>query len=187
MIILPEKNTVFVGVPRTGSMSMSRWLENAFRQEGGAGGALYPVEALHDWHANLSESVDNSGYPLFRMWSFAVVRNPYDRLVSWAAMCNPDFVVDPRAVMSQLLQEEPTRWMLPQTYFTDGVKQLYRFEKLAEAVIDLRQRLDIPDSVEFTHEHETERESYRAYYDKELRDLVYARYADDFAAYDYRF
>lgn len=184
MIIMPEQNAVFVGIPRTGSMSMSQWLERGLR---GGGASPYPVEALHDWHATLSEAIDASDYPLFRMWSFAVVRNPFDRLVSWAAMCDPDFAVDPRGALLRLLEAEPTRWTLPQVYFTDGVSQVYRFERLPEVVADLRDRLGIPAEVEFTTEHETNREQYRLYYDKELRDLVSARYADDLAAFDYRF
>lgn len=184
MIILPEQNAVFVGIPRTGSMAMSRWLERAFRD---GMGSPYPVESLHDWHATLSEAVDDSGFPLFRMWSFAVVRNPFDRLVSWAAMSDPDFAFDPRGALLRLLQAEPTRWTLPQVYFTDGVSQVYRFERLQEAVDDLRERLGVPADVLFPTEHETEHEQYRVYYDKELRELVMARYADDFAAFNYRF
>lgn len=187
MIILPEQDAVFVAIPRTGSKAMSLWLERAFRSEGGAGSTLYPAEALHDWHATLSEAVDVSNYPLFRMWSFAVVRNPFDRLVSWAAMSDPDFAFDPRGALLRLLEAEPTRWTLPQVYFTDGVTQVYRFERLPEAVADLRERLGVPDDVLFTAEHETEHEQYRVYYDKELRELVAARYADDLAAFNYRF
>lgn len=187
MIILPEKNAVFVGIPRTGSMSMSRWLERAFRSEGGAGATKYPVEALHDWHANLSEALDMSGYPLFRMWSFCVVRNPFDRLVSWAAMSDPDFQIDGMYAIRKILAEEPTRWTLPQTYFTDGISRVFQFEKLEEAVVELRERLGIPDEIEFKVEHETEHDHYRAYFDKDMRDEVLTRYASDFAAFNYGF
>ena len=187
MIILPEQDAVFVGIPRTGSKAMSLWLEAAFRAEGGAGATKYPVESLHDWHATLSEALEVSGYPLFRMWSFAVVRNPFDRLVSWAAMSDPHFAFDGAHAIRRLLDAEPTRWTLPQVYFTDGVKQVYRFEQLSAAVSDLRNRLSIPENIEFTAEHETEHEHYRVYFDDELRERVLERYAADFAAFDYRF
>lgn len=184
MIILPEQNAVFVAIPRTGSASLSRWLESAFRK-----GDHMPcaAESLHEWHATLSEAIDASGYPLFRMWSFAVVRNPFDRLVSWAAMSDPDFAFDPRGALLRLMEAEPTRWTLPQVYFTDGVSQVYRFERLPEVMADLRERLGISADVEFATEHETNHEQYRVYYDKELRKLVSDRYVDDLAAFDYRF
>lgn len=184
MIILPEQNSVFIGIPRTGSMSMTQWLERAFRKPGAT---PYPVEALHDWHGTLSESVDASGYPLFHMWSFCVVRNPFDRLVSWAAAKDEHFASDPQAALHRLLTEEPTRWTLPQSYFAEGVSHVYRFENLPLAIEDLRERLRIPADVEFFHEHETERDHYRAYYDADLRALLAERYAADLALFDYRF
>jgi len=184
MIIMPEQNAVFVGIPRTGSMSMSQWLERGLR---GGGASPYPVEALHDWHATLSEAIDNSDYPLFRMWSFAVVRNPFDRLVSWCAFSDIEFTVNPRASLLRALESEPARWMLPQTYFADGVTQVYRYEALPAAIADLRARFGIADDIEFQREHETQREHYRRYYDDEMRRLVAERYADDLAAFDYRF
>lgn len=187
MIILPEQNAVFVGIPRTGSKAMSLWLEAAFRAEGGAGATRYPVESLHDWHATLSEALEASGYPLFRMWSFAVVRNPFDRLVSWAAMSDPNFESNGQYAVRRVLLEDNSRWMLPQTYFTDGVKQIYRFEKLDQAIIELRERLGISEDIEFPHEHETNHDHYRAYFDDELRQLVFEKYAEDFKAFDYGF
>ena len=187
MIILPEQDAVFVGIPRTGSKAMSLWLEAAFRAEGGAGATKYPVESLHDWHATLSEALEVSGYPLFRMWSFAVVRNPFDRVVSWAAMSDPHFAADGQYAVRKVLLEDDSRWMLPQTYFTDGVSTVYRFEDLDAAIADIRQRLGVPEAVEFTREHETEHEHYRAYFDDETRGLVQDRYACDFEAFGYRF
>lgn len=184
MIILPDQNAVFVGVPRTASKSMSQWLERGLREPGAS---PFPVESLHDWHATLSEAVDLSNYPLFRMWSFAVVRNPFDRLVSQCAMNDPNFAVNPRESLLVALDAEPTRWTLPQTYFTDGVTQVYRFEELPVSIAALRERLGIPDHVGFEREHETDREPYRVYYDGELRARVLDRYASDFAAFDYRF
>lgn len=184
MLILPDQNAVFVAVPRTASKSMTQWLERALRS---GGAPLGEAESLHDHHASLGEAVDVSGWPLFRMWSFCVVRNPFDRLVSWAAMSDPAFSFDPRASLEALLDAEPSRWTLPQVYFADGVTQVYRFEELDRAVADLQQRFEIDESFQFLHEHETDREPYRRYFDGELRAEVQRRYAADFEAFGYRF
>lgn len=184
MIILPEQDLVFVAVPRTGSMSMSQWLERAFRSDNHM---QFPVESLHDWHANLAEAVEVSGFPLRRMWSFCVVRNPFDRLVSSCAALEPRFLDDPGYWIRQALNSEFNRWTQPQTYFTEDVSKVYRFENLNQAVGELRDRFDIPSDVEFRHEHETEHEHYRAYFDDSMKKVAMERYASDFEAFGYKF
>lgn len=185
MIILPQQQLVFVAIPRTGSMAMSHWLEAAFRP---GAGYNYPVEELHNWHATLDEAAEFCDFPLFRMWSFCVVRNPYDRLVSRCARFDHMFKADPRkSLFDALTMEEPGRMLMSQVPFTQDVSQVYRYEQLPAAVKDLRERFDIPATVEFGKENESERGKYRMYYDKELRALFADRYAEDLKTLDYRF
>lgn len=184
MIILPDQDAVYVAIPKTGGMAMSHWLEKAFRQDG----ERFEVESLHDWHANLSEALDVSGFPLFRMQSFCVVRNPYDRLVSYCAMAYPNFQNDPQGVLYEdLTSPEMNRWQLPQVYFTEGIKTIYFFEYLDDVIRSVRHRLGIPDEIVFEKENESQRGHYREYFDSSLRELVMARYGQDLNAFDYRY
>jgi len=66
MIISPKYKFVFIGIPRTGSKSMNRWLIEQF------GGIWY--RGHHDYN-----DIPDGATGFLR---FAVVRNPYDRAVS---------------------------------------------------------------------------------------------------------
>src|SRR5690606_24464155 len=133
MIIIPEHALCFVCIPKTGSQAMAMHLDASLRDDESR---RFSVESLHDWHANIEETEATGQLPfsLYDMWSFAVVRNPFDRLVSWCAYDDEEFQHNPRGSIANALlkieQGEASRWLLPQTYFTAGVKSLYRFEEL---------------------------------------------------------
>lgn len=184
MIIMPEQNAVFVGVPRTASMSMHRWLELGLR---GGESSPFPIESLHSWHANLDEACRDSNYPLLTMWAFCVVRNPFDRLVSYCAAEDPFFAQDPRHSVLNALSEPVNRWTRPQIFFAKDIKQVFKFEELREAVLFLRKRLGISNEIEFPAFHETERPHYRACYTDEARELAEDRYAIDLNEFGYGF
>ena len=192
MLILSPQNACFVAIPKTGSMSMARFLETALRP---GEAPQYDVESLHDWHASMRE-VEATGrvpFSLYDMWSFAVVRNPFDRLVSYCAFADASFAVDAPECIRANVQEalngdSDIRWMLPQGYFTSEVRTLYRFEDLTSAAADIRQRLGIPATHAFPTLNESERgPRYAPYFDQKLKSMVEELYADDLKTFDYRF
>lgn len=184
MIILPDQDAVFVGVPRAASMSMHRWLELGLR---GGEPSPFPVESMNEWHASLSEAAHASGFPLLRMWSFCIVRNPFDRLVSHCAFTDIDFSVDPRASVARALEEPETLWTRPQVHWAGDVETRFKYEQLSSAVEVIRRKLGIADDVQFPHHHEADRPLYRACFTDETRELASVRYADDLRELDYRF
>lgn len=183
MIILPAQQAVFVGVPRAASKAVSQWLERSLRPQGGA---LHPAEAMHCYHASIPEAVAAYGLPLHAYWSFAVVRNPFDRLVSHCAMFDTDFVNNPQHSLYKALNAPPTRWTMPQHALLDGVGSVFRFEQLDAAVVAIGERLGI-DASTFLQEHQSEHGPYRDYYTPALRELVELRYAADLLVYNYGF
>lgn len=181
MIILPKQQAVFVGVPRAGSMAVSRWLESLRPPSY----ALEDAEKLHDYHASLPEAMEITSQPLYAFWSFAMVRNPFERLVSYCAMFDEDFELNPRVALHRALAEPVNRWTMPQHDLLDGVKTVYRFEALDAAVADIAARLQI--TATFQKENESEHDPYRAYYTPELREMAEMRYGPDLQVYGYGF
>lgn len=189
MLIIPEYGACFVMVPKTGGQALAARLEAALRTPEAR---TFAVEALHDYHANLEETESTGELPfsLYDMWSFAVVRNPFDRLVSFCAFDDPEFQHNPQHSMAAALQlvEEGNapRWLWPQVHFTAGVKKLYRFEELPAAVQDINARLPIGDEP-LALVNESVRERHAAYYDSELKARVESVYHEDLLTFGYRF
>ncbi len=169
---------------------MSQYLEGQLRHNESI---VHGVEALHDWHASISE-VEATGelpFSLHDMWTFAVVRNPFDRLVSYCAAFDPDFSADPHSSIHRHLQSmldgETNRWLLPQEHFAQAVKTIYRFEFLAEAVKDINQRFGIPADSVLPVVNESEHARYPVYFTGELKGMAETFYANDLRTFDYKF
>lgn len=188
MLILPEKHAIFVAVPKTGSMALSQYIEKALRPEGAAGP---DAEKLHEWHATLEEVAPFLPFSVYDVWSFAVVRNPFDRLVSYCAGHDPHFQVNSKesitAALARVLRGEAERWLTPQVEVTAGVKTLFRYENLPAALDEILERLDLPVPEQFPVANESERGPYRAYFDGETKAMVESAYADDLTTFGYRF
>lgn len=188
MLILPEKHAIFVAVPKTGSMALSQYIERSVRPSGVAG---LEVESLNEWHATLEEVAPFVPFSVYDVWSFAVVRNPFDRLVSYCAGHDPHFQVDARqsiaAALARVLRGEGNRWLAPQSEVTAGVKSLYRYEDFATAVPAILDRLEIPVPEQFPTVNESERGPYRAYFDGNLKAMLESAYAEDLKTFGYRF
>lgn len=190
MLILPEHGACFIAIPKTGGQAMASHLESHLRTPESR---TFDVEALHDWHANIEE-VESTGalpFSLYDMWSFAVVRNPFDRLVSYCAFNDDYFHHDPRgsldAHLKMVEEGDANRWLLPQSYFAAGVKCLYRFEELDSAVLDINARFGIEGSAPLPVINESKRGRYAAYFDRELKARAEEAYKVDLLNFDYRF
>lgn len=182
MIILDPQQAVFVGIPRAGSKAVSLWLEKALRSPSYA---LQPAESLHSYHASIPEAMEVTSSPLWAYWSFAFVRNPFDRLVSYCAMFDDDFLLHPRLALHRALEQPVNRWTMPQHDLLEGVKTVYRFEDLSAGIQDIATRLGIAQ--EFRQENESSHDPYRGYFTPELRELVEVRYGPDLQVYNYGF
>lgn len=185
MIISKPHGVIYVAIPKTASQSMSLLLERHLKEED----CPYEAESLHDFHASLEEAKEITALPLENYWSFAFVRNPFDRFISYCAGHVDGFHTDPGTAIAQALEqarEGTNRWLLPQSYFLEGVRKVYRFEQLNEAVIDLSNRLEI-DLLEAPRINVSEREPYAGYYNEELKAAVAEIYMSDLLNLDYRF
>lgn len=190
MLILTEQVACFVCVPKTGSQAVSAWLESHFRQWGNAGHA---VESLNDWHASLPEveATKQLAFSVYDLWSFAIVRNPFDRLVSYCAAFDEDFANDPHGSLRRALETaidgDVNRWMMPQAIITQGVKSVFRFESFADAEKRIRFRLGIEDASPIPAINESSHQRYPVYFTSELKEMAESFYAEDLRTFEYRF
>ena len=130
--------------------------------------------------------------------SFAVIRNPWDRFVSYVAFMmrhSGAFDRDPQAAMRRVLahpQNQSAVHYRPQSDFvTDEagriiVSALCRAERLQQDFAEVCTRVGLPLPV-LEQRNASVHRPYAEYYDDELREAVAALYREDIARFDYRF
>jgi hypothetical protein len=181
-----------VRIPKTGSTSVIKGLlggiENAADNRIG--------EFPDDWRA---------------LYSFAFVRNPFDRLVS-ALLMFRDYPIQTAEeasfrdglTLQRILDVIEDRSIAPGTdgYFPklklhalpmtaplfmfDKVRDFYRFEDFTTAYRQLAERLGL-DCGEVPHLRKTDRQDYRAYYSEADRARAEAVFGGDLARFGYRY
>lgn len=130
-------------------------------------------------------------------FSFTVVRNPWDKMVS--QYCYNAFNWVPRGTsFSGYLKafkegQQVTRFSpfhLPYISNKRGdimVDYIGRFEALDEVMLKLSQELNIPYQ-SIPHKNKSSRESdYRGYYDEETRQIIADMFAEEIALFGYKF
>lgn len=189
MIILPEQGACFVCVPKVGSQTIANWLTKNLRKEDSR---FFDVERLHDYHATLSETENTQQLPfsIYDMWSFAFVRNPFDRFVSYCAYTDPEFDQFPlesiRRNLEKLADGLVDRWGAPQTYFTHGVKSVFRLENLSQELPKIAAKLGITD-LDLKVLNSSARLSYPRYFDSTTKALLTSIYEEDLETFGYTF
>lgn len=203
---------VFIWVPRTGGTSVHRSLERA---------GCYKLKTVrevrydfsqtglatfgHQWFYGLvAEGVITRAYAE-SAWTFAFVRNPWDRAVSLHAYLRRRDLLGPRETFDEFARRLADRdfdpiglytarrlsWCNPQVEWlrdTEGrlrVDFVGRFESLAEDLAVVQQRLGIERSL--PHLNAARRAPYREVYDDRTRELVASAYAEDIEAFGYKF
>jgi len=155
---LDQYNYVFIHVPKTGGTSVRHALGMTL------GANHLSASQLYDLYPHLCGR-----------FSFAFVRNPWDRMVSYWSIGRPwrDRVLD---------------WSLPpQVQYLDApIDFVGRYESLASDFDVVCQSLGIRTPV-LPHLLASERGHYREYYDDDLAAAVADRYAEDIARFGYTF
>jgi len=181
------------------------------------------------WGNNLGLMVINTGHPPYKWWhirsasvdlsskfSFAFVRNPWDRLASaykgarlnisfeeFISLAMDDGLPDRRyagpaiKLNTQLRKHVKRRRLIGlrlhtrpyhhQNYMLDRVKFIGKFENIAEDWAYVMEQIGKPE-IDLPHINVSKRTvSYKSMYTPETRDTVAKYYADDIAKYGYSF
>jgi len=134
------------------------------------------------------------GCPFIKdFYTFAFVRNPWDRCVSWYCSianidrpANTSHGVPPEHKGIFIDQIKNTLLSATQTEFIDpGVSFIGRFENLEADYRKVSDHLGLPYLL--MHENPSEHAHYRDYYDDETREMVAEHYKSDIEAFGYTF
>ncbi len=195
MVISGKLNCVFVHVQKTGGSS----IETALRAAD-PGASRIEKGGRHRTAREVRDGMPAAAWE--RSFRFAFVRNPWDRLVSWYAMCvqatAPNafarYVIDNVKSFDQFV-EEPTgmleRTTRPQCDYLDDadgtrlVEFVGRYEALAQDFATVAARLGIAAAL--PHDNPSRHHPYRDYFNDRTRRLVEQRFAADIEAFGYRF
>ncbi|WP_238365910.1 sulfotransferase family 2 domain-containing protein [Mesobacterium pallidum] len=214
MIISPGRGYIFVHIPKTGGTAMALALEaramkddlmlgdtpKALRRrrrlaEASARGRLWKHSTLADIEGLLSRE------QIAGMFCFTLVRNPWDRVVSYYHWLReqgfdhpavtlakqvdfPVFLADP-ATQATLRSNPAARYMQN----SDGAAypaHYLRLEHLPEDMAPLARHLGFSPSLDRVNASPRETD-YRRYYDDEAAGLIETLCAEDIARFGYRF
>jgi hypothetical protein len=196
-----QKRFLFVHIPKTAGNSIQTILRHYSEdeitssrpsQDGierfGVRNANYKIKK----HSTLAEYRAALGEEQFRrLYKFACVRNPWDRLISyfftpgqqrveWDRHAFKKFVSKTLSVADYLRLEEA------EVDPFGNVNRVMRFENLAEDFQTVCSELNIP-SAPLPQYNRSQREHFSKYYDLELRALVERRFALEIERFGYAF
>lgn len=185
---------IFIHVNKTGGTSVSV--------------ALRPWERLpklaedHDSALAVRAAINDAGMCFKDFWSFAVVRNPWDRIVS-SFQYRKQRLLPPNP---QHLPEDTdfTRWLVDVVQPNKGnmewsdqsrmledragqviVDEVFKFEEIDEAWKRITGRLGL--ALHLPHANKTNRKDYRSYYTDQTAQIVADRFPKDISRFGYNF
>jgi chondroitin 4-sulfotransferase 11 len=205
VVVSRRLGCAFVHVQKTGGESVEAALVEADAE------AITAFPGLPAWedtsrrrHLHASDLLAALGAAEWTsLFSFGFVRNPWERLVSWHAMCleRPDTNAFTRHVAEELRDftdfiERPGTGPAAKTtvsqldYLTDErcrplVGFVGRFERLEADVAEISRRLGV--RLRLGHRNASSHPGYRDYYSRRTREVVAERFAPEIEAFGYRF
>jgi len=202
-VISDKYKCIFIHIPKTGGNSIefalggfeikngSDWNNDVHRRND-AGKRFFFDKRRRHWTWRQYQRCCPGKFGEY--FKFAVVRNPFDALVShlsWAREGNRP-VIPPHWGLGRCLLHNPLlfRHLSPSRYICDAkgkllVDQVIRFENLVEEWPAVAGKLGLPGTL--PHINKSERGSYRDYYSPVLRRLAERCFSRDLKRFDYSF
>lgn len=200
-IIRNPYRCTFIHIPKTGGNSITDWMKSNFQAE----------VSKRQQHANISKAKVRFGD---LGWTFCVVRNPWDYMVSWynfkLQLCNQyieniessKIPKNPRKYKHNLeLQKNELKrltdlgfdgWLRqtgrkPQSNWARGVDYIMKLENLIEDFKEVQNRLNCFEPLSHKNKTDNRPKNYRDVYTSELIDIVYKKYEIDIKTFGYEF
>ncbi|MGK7940291.1 MAG: sulfotransferase family 2 domain-containing protein [Crocosphaera sp.] len=217
-MISGEKNFLFIHIPKTGGNSLQNILRNYSEDKimifGEHQDGIERFEVRNDKYdvtkhstlQNYKDILEPNFYQ--KLFKFATLRNPYDRMISWyfsphrgvKEWIREDFIklvgeVSPvrhYIGLSESLSQQKTfnflgfSFTLNQPNLDQDIDFLIRFESLEQDFKKVCEMIDIPYEP-LPIRNKSERRSYASYFDQELKEIVEEKFAEEikFGAYEF--
>lgn len=204
----PVKCT-FIHIPKTGGNSVTNWMMNNFDVR----------ITKRRQHATITDAIEGN-HSLGKLqredlgWTFCVIRNPWDYLVSWytfkVMLCKKyiqDLQDNPKLQESRkdkynlakqkkqldFLHNGFEFWLRqtnrkPQHYWAKDCDYVMKLENIENEFKHVQKKLNCYISLKHLNKTEGREKDYRTYYEKqELIDIVAEKYRTDIINYNYNF
>ena len=168
-MIIEKYKTIFVHIPKNAGTA----IKGLFNKDWDGGLKIPSIkinkhDTVHQIKLKAPELYDS-----FK--KFAVVRNPYDRILSWYTYLKG------KDVEFKNWLKNPVHKLEPQHTWVDDTVEIIKFENLNEEINKFfGKEIDLPVVNKSDHKH------YLTYYDKESLDIVYNKYKEDFEKFNYK-
>lgn len=209
-MISKDKNFLFIHVPKTGGNSIQNILaayaddtiviENEL-QDGKERFQLKNDTIKISKHSALQEYKDQLDPAYYKsLYKFSVIRNPYERLVSfyfsphrqvneWNKDDFKKLILEEVEPLSHYIRTKSTglkRLLDVNKSLDSELDYLIRFENLESDFDHVCKQLNIPFEG-LPHRNQSNRDDYKKYYDDELLEMVQHQYADELKFGNYTF
>lgn len=204
-IIKQPYNCTFIHIPKTGGNSITGWLTDNFNG----------LITKRNQHATIDQTCEGNHVlgPLDRDylgWTFCVVRNPWDYLVSWYTfkVMLADYYI--QQISTYGIKNHKIKWNMefqlkdkerlsqgfdwwvrqtrrkPQHYWANSCDYIMKLENLNEDFKKVQSKLNC--FVPLPHLNKTSnRTNYKDYYTQHTIDIVASKYKIDIETYNYDF
>lgn len=205
MIVSFRHRFIFVAIPKTATHALRTalrphlgqydWEQCILRER-----KAFPIASLAAIEHGHLTCVEVRPFLLDEFWNaclrFCVVRNPYDRFMSYCRFVHRGsdrMKRDPRGAMKEALAGDAIRQRVllwPQHEFvTDAngdllVNQVYRYERLQSEFAAFCQQAGLPPAT-LPHVNVSDDAPCAGLYDRELTEMVHAAYQRDFTTFGY--
>lgn len=208
MLLSLEKKFLFIHIPKTAGLSITATLKPYSLEENRTSLRRFlshfpirenPEKAYFRVHTTAQTAKVKIGEELFSdLYKFAVVRNPYDRAVSYylyikkSEKHNWHRRAKKMSFLEFLLMQEASNKRWDQSYFvedTNGqllVDNVIYFERLNSEFAKICETLGVP-SEELPHLNRSSNEGYREHYNDDAKAVVERMYKKDLDRFDYEF
>lgn len=178
MVRLEDLNITFFHLPKNAGTSIEQWLID------NCNGDLYDDDLRHEKPHHGKRLFDDIG------WSFCVIRNPFERVVSWYKHFHSQnkITVDFHEYVVIASKQKKDRYLIwpgSQKGFADNVDYVIRYENLKEDFKVVQDKVKCWKPL--GHHNSSGRRHPPIKWNKTLYDLVCTRYAEELYEYNYEF
>ena len=184
-MIIEDHKAIFIHIPKNAGTSIETLFANSsFRIQ------PYKHDDIHQIKRKFPKL-----YKTYR--KFTIIRNPYDKMVSWyfylkenalkdvPAYPLPEITIDFKEWVKEPSSfwhaNDPPHFLDPQHVWIDNTVEIIKFENLNNELNEFfGEEVDLPITNKSDHDH------FSNYYDKESSSVVYNRYKKDFKKYNYK-